>query len=327
MRAQRRTAEWRTSDRREFFGLVLPSISHEGYAQPVHSYWDDFFAYHGYVAAAYLAGVVGEADARRRFAASRDTFAGDLAASVAAAMAKHGIDYVPGCAEFGDFDATSTTIALAPTGAADLLPEAAVRRTFERYWEFFAARRDGRAAWDDFTPYETRVIGSFVRLGSRERAGQALEFFLEHRLPAGWRQWPEIAYRDPRTPRTLGDLPHTWVGSDYVRSVLDMIAFERGRDSTLVLAAGLPFAWIEGGGLQVRDLRTPYGRLRATIAARGDLVGVEIEPGLRVPPGGIVVLPPGRAPFRSVTIDGRSAALTPDGGAVVRRLPARLVFR
>ena len=327
MRAQRSTAGWRAPDRREFFGLVLPSISHEGYANPVHSYWDDFFAYEGYVAATYLAGVVGEADARRRFSAARDTFARDLAASVAATMAKHGIDYVPGCAEFGDFDATSTTVALAPTGAADLLPGAAVRRTFERYWEFFAARRDGRASWDDFTPYETRVIGSFVRLGSRDRAGQALEFFLQHRLPAGWRQWPEIAYRDPRAPRTLGDLPHTWVGSDYVRSALDLIAFERGRDSTLVLAAGLPFAWIGGDGLRVRGLRTPYGPLSMEIVARGVTVEVTIDRGSSPPPGGLVVLPPSRAPLTAVTIDGRPAALTPEGGAIIRSVPARLVFR
>src|SRR5262249_22157433 len=151
-------------DRREFFGLVLPSISHEGYANPAHSYWDDFFAYRGYVAAVYLAGVEGDAKSRRRFAASRDTFAADLAASVAATMANHGIDYVPGSADFGDFDATSTTVALSPTGAADLLPEAALRRTFERYWGSFLARRDSAQAWDAFTPYETRAIGAFVRL-------------------------------------------------------------------------------------------------------------------------------------------------------------------
>jgi hypothetical protein len=327
MRAQRRTAQWRAPERREFFGLVLPSISHEGYANPVHSYWDDFFAYRGYVAAVYLAGVMKDRDALRRFAASRDTFAADLAASVAATMEKHGIDYVPGCAELGDLDATSTTVALAPTGAADLLPEAAVRRTFDRYWDFFTARRDGREAWDGFTPYETRVIGTFVRLGMRDRARDALAFFLDHRLTAGWRQWPEVAYRDPRTPKFLGDLPHTWVGSDYARSVLDMIAYDRDRDSTLVLAAGLPLAWIRGGGLEVHDLRTPYGRLNATFAERGDAVGVEIAGGLRVPPGGIVVLPPSRAPFHAVTIDGRAAALSSEGGAIVRRVPARVVFR
>jgi F5/8 type C domain-containing protein len=327
MRAQRRGAEWRTPERREFFGLVLPSISHEGYANPMHSYWDNFFAYRGYVAAVYLAGVAGENDARRRFAAARDTFAHDLAASVAAAMEKRSIDYIPGCAELGDLDATSTTIALSPTGAADLLADAAVRRTFDRYWDFFTARRDGREAWDGFTPYETRVIGTFVRLGMRARANDALNYFLAHRLTAGWRQWPEVVYRDPRAPKYLGDLPHTWVGSDYVRSVLDMIAYDRDRDSTLVLGAGLPTAWIEGDGLRVDRLRTPYGQLGARFVARPAEVEVTIAPGLRVPAGGIVVLPPSRAPFQSVQIDGKAAAITPEGAAIVRRVPSRVVFR
>jgi hypothetical protein len=283
MRAQRRTAEWRTPERREFFGLVLPSISHEGYANPVHSYWDDFFAYRGYVAAVYLADVAGESDAQRRFAAARDTSRA-TSRLVAATMAKHKIDYVPGCAELGDYDATSTTIALSPTGAADLLPDAAVRRTFDGYWEFFTARRDGREAWDAFTPYETRVIGAFVRLGMRDRADDALDFFLAHRLTAagGSGRRSSTAIR-PR-PNSSATSRTPWVGSDYVRSVLDMIAYDRDRDSTLVLGAGLPLSWIEGDGLRVRDLRTPYGLLGTRIVARRGAVEVTIAAGLRPPP-------------------------------------------
>src|SRR5262249_22249314 len=163
----------------------------------------------------------------------------------------------------------------------------ALRRTFERYWESFAARRKGREPWEAFTPYETRVIGSFVRFGWRGRAREALEFFLQHPPPAGWAAWPPGAFPRPRPPPVLRDLPHPWVGSDCARSVLDMICYDRGRDSALVLAAGLPYEWIAGDGLRVRDLRTPYGPLRLTLVARGGAVGAIIESGLRVPPGGI----------------------------------------
>src|SRR6185369_4340833 len=49
LRAERRTAEWRTATNRPYYGLLPPSISHEGYsAKPMHSYWDDFFALQGY---------------------------------------------------------------------------------------------------------------------------------------------------------------------------------------------------------------------------------------------------------------------------------------
>ena len=118
LRQQRRTPEWRAPGREEFFGLLPPSISHEGYsAQPMHSYWDDLFALRGFKDAVYLAQVLGRTGDALRLAAIRDGFQRDLAASVRAAMARHGIDYVPGCADLGDFDATSTTVALDPAQA------------------------------------------------------------------------------------------------------------------------------------------------------------------------------------------------------------------
>ena len=333
LRGERRTAEWRAADKRRFYGLLLPSISHEGYPNPMHSYWDDFFAYRGYADAAYLAEVLGRKADQARVAAARDTFGRDLAASIAAAMAEKGIDYVPGCAELGDFDATSTTVALAPTDAAELLPDTLVRNTFERYWTFFTDRRDGKLEWEAYTPYEMRVIGSFVRLGWRDRANAALKWFMGYRIPAGWRQWAEVAYREPRAPRYIGDMPHTWVGSDFVRSVLDMLAYERGRDSTLVVAAGVPWEWIQGPGLTVddvrtagRQVRTSYGPLRYRMVAKGDSVEVELGAGLRVPRGGIVVIPPARRPFQSATVDGKPASITDEGGVVVRALPARVVM-
>src|SRR6185436_18719704 len=43
LRRQRRTDEYRTGEKRLYFGLLPESISHEGYSsRPVHSYWDDF---------------------------------------------------------------------------------------------------------------------------------------------------------------------------------------------------------------------------------------------------------------------------------------------
>src|SRR5262249_46395092 len=78
-----------------FFGLLPPSISHEGYsAKPMHSYWDDLFALRGFKDAVYLASVLGHEDARRRYDAIRVEFERELDASVRAAMAAHHIDYI-----------------------------------------------------------------------------------------------------------------------------------------------------------------------------------------------------------------------------------------
>jgi hypothetical protein len=93
-------------------------------------------------------------------------------------MAMHGIDYLPGSVELGDFDATSTTVGIAPGGELHNLPNDAVHATFDRYWEHFASRRDGTREWQDYTPYELRTVGTFIHLGQRRRAHEALAYFL-----------------------------------------------------------------------------------------------------------------------------------------------------
>jgi hypothetical protein len=329
LRRLRRTAAFQAPDRREYFGLLPESISHEGYsAKPMHSYWDDLFALRGFKDAAYLAGVTGRREEQVRLERIRDEFQADLLASLRAAMAAHHIDYLPGCAELGDFDATSTTIALDPVQADGVLPRAALEATFEKYWQFFRSRADGTRPWKDFTPYEVRTIGAMVRLGWRDRANQAVEFFLGYRRPAGWAQWPEVVWPSLREPRFLGDLPHTWVGSDFVRSVLDMFVYLRESDSSVVVGAGVPWSWVaRGTGLAVKGLRTPAGRLDLAMRAYGDTLRAELSGGLRVPPGGVVVRAPVPGGAKHATVNGRAVPVNAAGEVVVRRLPARVEVR
>ena len=149
-------------------------------------------------------------------------------------------------------------------------------------------RRDGKREWKDYTPYELRVIGTFVRLGWRDRAHEALDFLMKDRQPEGWNQWAEVVARDPRRPFFLGDLPHAWVASDYVRSALDLFAYERDADHALVLAAGIPEAWLDGKGIRVRGLRTPYGPLSYSLRREGEGYRLTVDAGVS-PPGGFVL--------------------------------------
>ncbi len=329
LRAQRRTVEWQTPANAEYFGLLPPSISHEGYsAKPMHSYWDDLFALRGYKDAVYLARELGLKSEGVQIAKSLAEFSKDLGASVRAAMAAHSIDYIPGCADLGDFDATSTTIALNPVQAGDVLPKAALERTFEKYWENFIQRRDGKQDWEAYTPYELRTVGAFVRLGWRERAGELLEYFLKGQRPEGWHQWPEVVWREPRTPHFIGDLPHTWVGSDYVRSVLDMLAYTRESDDALVIGAGVQKSWIAGDGIEVKDLPTPYGPLSYTMKGSGDSVEVVIGNGIKVPPGGIIVTMPVTKGVRGVRFESASGTRTvgsAETGVRITQVPNRVV--
>jgi hypothetical protein len=186
LRRSRRTPVYQTPESLAFRGLLPQSISHEGYsAKPMHSYWDDFFALKGLKDAVEAAAVLGRTAERERFTRIRDEFASDLYASIGRAMAGKHIDFIPGSVELGDFDATSTTVAVAPVGELGRLPEPALRRTFERYWERFVARRDGRDTSDAYTPYELRTVGTVLRLGWKDRAHELLSWFLMGRRPVG----------------------------------------------------------------------------------------------------------------------------------------------
>ncbi|HEY2828582.1 MAG TPA: coagulation factor 5/8 type domain-containing protein, partial [Thermoanaerobaculia bacterium] len=151
-----------------------------------------------------------------------------------------------------------------------------------------SARMNGTRSWRDYTPYELRNVGVFVRLGWRDRAQRLLQWFLDDRRPSGWKQWAEVVAQDYRSPTYVGDIPHLWVGTDFVRSFLDMLVYERESDHSLVLGAGIPEAWLKDG-VSVRNLRTIYGPL--TFSVKGNVVHVS---GVRVPRGGIVVMLPNR---------------------------------
>src|SRR5262249_34285683 len=128
----------------------------------------------------------------------------------------------------------------------------------------------------------------FVRLGWRDRAQAAIDFFMHDRRPAEWNQWAEVVGRDPRVSRFVGDMPHGWVASDFIRSALDLFAYERESDRSVVIAAGVPDAWLEGDGVSIANLRTPYGPLGYSLRREGDTLRLRIDEGSHVPPGGFV---------------------------------------
>ena len=238
----------------------------------MHSYWDDFWALKGLEDATDLAGALGREDLRARWAAVRDEFSRDLIASLSGTISSRGLPYIPGSAELADFDPTATTIALDPAGLAERLPRRELIATFERYFDEFRRRRDGKT-WDAYTPYEIRTVGTFVRMGWRERAEELLDFFMAGRRPAGWNGWAEVVGREPRAPRFIGDMPHAWVASDFVRSILEAVAFDR-ENGTLVVGAGVPAAWLP---LHVGPLPTYHGTIDVRMRRDGDGVVVELK--------------------------------------------------
>ena len=303
--SQRTPAQQRTP----FWGLMPASISHEGYsAKPMHSYWDDFWALAGYRDAARLAQIFAPTARAAELARQRDEFGNELAASLAAAVAQHRIAFLPGAAELGDFDPSSSTMIFSPAGFEQRVPRALLESTWERYWREAVARRDGRRAWSDYTPYELRSVSAFVRLGQPERAIALLDHFLRDRRPAGWNQWAEVVGREPREPRFVGDMPHAWISSDYIRSVLDLLVYERDSDGALVLGAGVPATWWRTAPVEVRDLRTAWGTIGWRLqreAPRVLRLTVNAPARAEPPPGGTWFAWTARGTPPATTVDGR----------------------
>ena len=334
LRNRRMADQYGQEENKAFFGLLPESISHEGYsAHPVHSYWDDFFALRGLKDAASLAVALGDDQHARDLGAFRDEFRSTLYASITTAMANHGIDFIPGSVELGDFDPTSTAIAITAAGELGRLPDRAIHTTFDRYAEYVRERRRGEVGWDAYTPYEARNIGALVRLGWKRRAHELLTWLIDDQRPAAWLQWPEIAWRDKQAPRFLGDLPHTWVASAFVSSIRTMLAYERDSDDALVIAAGVPRAWLESeNGIEVRRLPTYYGvlsyKLHRFTTTRTGAPRVQLELGgdLQIPPGGIVIVSPLSRPIRSVSVNGRPPAYVTTNEATIKELPADVLL-
>ena len=238
------------------------------------------------------------------------------------------IDYIPGCAEMGDFDATSTTIALTPCNELGNLPKPQVYNTFDRYYEFFLNRRDGKIDWINYTPYENRLIGSFIMLDEPERAHELIRFFLHDQRPQGWYHWAEVVWKDYRYPGYIGDMPHTWVGSDFINAIRNMFVYENEYDQSLVLAAALYQDWIDAQeGMSVEHLPTYYGEISYAIRKDGNRYHFNFYGDVKPPSNGIKIKNFNGSKMPSkVTVNGKEIKEYGDKEISVREFPAEVMI-
>ncbi len=304
-------------------GLLPISVSHEGYlAQPVHSYWDDFWALRGVRDAADLARALGRHEAAAQSTALAARIARALFASIESTRMRRGLDFIPGSVEWADFDPTATANAIYLFDVPDGLDRTALERTFDKYLADWRAKRSGVVPAQNYTPYEIRIIGALVRLGRREAALELLQFFLSDRRPPPWNQWPEIAWRDHKAPAHVGDLPHTWIAAEYVLAVRSLFAYELEARRSLVLAAGLSPEWLEGTGVEVEAMPTLYGALSYSlrrIDAR--TLRFDIPTKIDAP---LILRPPLGAPLKSALVNGTAVAPAADSVAV-EQTPAEVI--
>jgi hypothetical protein len=289
--SQRSTDKYKEDSLKAYYGILPESISHEGYsAKPMHSYWDDFFGMKGLKDAVEIQRILGEEKMYKSFSVVRDEFKKNLYNSLKLAITKSEIDYIPGCVELGDFDATSTTIALNPCNEFPNLPQPYLDNTFEKYYKYFTNRRDGKTEWVNYTPYEVRTIGSFVFLDKPSISHELIDFFIKDQKPQGWNHWAEVVWKDDRYPGYIGDMPHTWVGSDFINTARTLFVYENDHDSSLVIGAGLYPEWIDAKeGMSVENLSTYYGELSYSVNKKKNKYTVKLYGDIVLPAGGIIL--------------------------------------
>lgn len=287
-----------------FHGIIAPSISHEGYSSPTHSYWDDYWALKGWHDGAWLAEQWGDRElaryAREQYAALRES----VRRSIEATMAWKGVDTIPAAADLGDGDPTSVSIALDPAGQMDVLPRDALTRTFDRYLADVRKRKAPGELYA-YTPYELRNVLTYVYLNRPADAQELLADVVADRRPPEWNMWAEVVHSRLRHPGYLGDMPHTWIGSEYARTIFGMLM--RDADDGLYLLPGAPPAWVAGPGLSISRLPVTYGSLSMTARRTGSTLTVTLDKGIAAGTP-VRVFWPDRVKPRKVTIDGKAAA-------------------
>lgn len=306
-----------------FRGILAPSISHEGYPAPTHSYWDDYWALKGWHDGAWLARQW-QLNDMAKWATEQGTALHDsLAASIRATMDWKHIDYIPASADFADIDPTSVSIGLDPAGQQSVMPYAALRTTYMRYLDEVRKRSLPGARYS-YTPYEFRNVLTMVHLDEPLLAEELLDRLRPARIPPEWQVFAEVVRSPMRSVFYLGDMPHTWVGAEYARAVIGMLMHEG--DGTLELLPGAPPEWVAGKGLTIDRLPTAFGALSLSAQQDDSTLHIRLGPTIS-PTTAVIVSWPTRQRPRSVTVDGKAHADFSDDGMYLTRPFRELVAR
>ena len=300
-------------------GILPPSNSHEGYFPAVHSYWDDFWALKGWKDGRTMAAALGRKDLAGWMSREEDALRSSLRKSIRRVMADKGLETIPASAEKADFDPNATASAVAACGELEHLPRRALERTFDLYYEGFLNRL-GPGWTGSYTPYELRAVPALLLLDRKKEAKKVLEFFMSRMNPEGWRGLPEVLFGEPRHGQYIGDMPHGWIGAEFILAARSLFAYEKG--GKLVLGHGIGEDWLGPEGLDSGVLRTEFGTVEYSIEKKEGLT-VRVR-GDAHPPEGFLFKPPLEEPVRRVTVNGKKWRSFSEDGVVFPTLPAEI---
>jgi hypothetical protein len=147
---------------------------------------------------------------------------------------------------------------------------------------------------------------------------------LRDRRPLAWQEFAEVVHSRLRHPGYFGDMPHSWIGVEYVRAVIGMLMHEA--DDHLALLPGTPPTWVVGDGAGVSDLPTEFGHLTFNARQEGPQLHVVLGPGLREDIAVQVSWPSRQRPLQ-VIVDGQERTGQTADGILIERPFKDLVAR
>lgn len=320
MRQSTRIPDNQTPDNAAYYGLMPPSISHEGYFdKAAYSYWDDFWALKGYRGGIIMAHAVGDEATAALLTQQAEQFAAELKASLIATARDHRIDILAGSADRGDYDPTSSTMGLTAGGRMSDVPADLAHNTWDAYWKQITERQTTPKS---YVPYELRNVAVFLRLKEPDRARTALQYLFNDQAMPAWQEWAEVVAVPHRNPTFIGDLPHGWVESDYMRSALDLFAYERPESQAMVLLSGFDPKWAALGPARLDRLHTPYGELSLSVTRSQGALVLTYQASA-VPPGGFIV-DLNALGGTAATVGGQPASVSSDGELTVHAATATI---
>ncbi len=325
LRNKRLTEEYKNGpvEKRILYGILPESVSHEGYFNPPrHSYWDDFWALKGYKDAKIIAKILGKNDMINWIQREETALRKSLLESIKLVMRYRNIDYIPGCAELGDFDPTSTAIAVAICDETKYLPQEILENTFDKYYREKDLNLSG-----NYSPYEVRIIEAFVLMGQKDRANDLLKYLLRDRRPLEWNHFAEVVHRDYRLSQYIGDMPHTWIGAEYINSVRSMLVLEGEESGILMLCKGLTEEWIsENEKIGVRNLPTIWGKINFEMTRTNNSIKARINGDIKVPKETILYVPVNKK-IKEVRINGKEWEKHSGNEVNITNIPAEIEIK
>ncbi|MCK4796638.1 MAG: discoidin domain-containing protein [Spirochaetes bacterium] len=310
------------SDR--FVGILPKSFSHEGYYPEMHSYWDDFWALKGWNDGMDSAKIVDREDLLPWMQKEEKEFRESVYNSIKLTMEEKEIDYIPGCAEKGDFDPTSTSIAIMVCEELEHLPQPQLNNTFDQYYDDLSKRFVPN--WvGAFTPYEIRSAQAYIYMNQKKRALELLYFILDCRRPSKWNHLAEVVYSNPRLGQYIGDMPHTWVGSGYINAVRSMFVYEK--NDSLILGAGIDEQWLEKEEeISIKRFPTYYGRINYSMKKQGNNLKIKVSGDAKPEKGFVFFSPFLEKKIKSVKINDKTLKAFSNHEVFFEQLPVEIII-